>query len=383
MSKTLASDSVGLISPQIIQFKQPLELACGQVLPEHELVVETYGELNSQKSNAILICHALSGHHHAAGFHSEDDKRPGWWDFYIGPGKPIDTDHFFVISLNNIGGCHGSTGPQSINPETGQQYGADFPPLRARDWVNSQLMLMQHYGISQWAAIIGGSLGGMQAMRWSLEHPEKLRHCIVIASAMKLTAQNIAFNEIARQAIQTDPDFFEGNYQDQDTIPKNGLALARMIGHLTYLSDDAMDAKFGRELRAGSLSFGDERQMEFQVESYLKYQGDAFAKGFDANTYILMTKALDYFDLARDYNNDAAKAFSHSQCQYFVISFSSDWRFSIQRSREIVAALLAAQKPVSYTEIESDAGHDAFLLPNERYQAAFHAYMQRVKKECN
>lgn len=381
-AEAVTSNSVGLVVPQRVYFQQPLVLACGETLPEYELMLETYGELNASKNNAVLICHALSGNHHAAGLHSEDDKRPGWWDLYIGPGKPIDTRHFFVVSVNNIGGCDGSTGPKSINPDTGKIYGVNFPPLRARDWVNSQRVLMQYLGIDQWAAVIGGSLGGMQAMRWSLEYPDKLRHCVVIASAMKLTAQNIAFNELARQAIQSDPDFYAGQYQDYETIPKNGLALARMIGHLTYLSGDAMDIKFGRELRSGSLSFGDEKELEFQVESYLKYQGGAFAEGFDANTYILMTKALDFFDLARDYEHDPVQAFSHALCKFFIVSFSSDWRFSIQRSREIVDALLAARKTVSYVEVESNAGHDAFLLPNERYQAAFAAYMQCVRQEC-
>lgn len=381
-AEAVTSNSVGLVVPQRVYFQQPLVLACGETLPEYELMLETYGELNASKNNAVLICHALSGNHHAAGLHSEDDKRPGWWDLYIGPGKPIDTRHFFVVSVNNIGGCDGSTGPKSINPDTGKIYGVNFPPLRARDWVNSQRVLMQYLGIDQWAAVIGGSLGGMQAMRWSLEYPDKLRHCVVIASAMKLTAQNIAFNELARQAIQSDPDFHAGQYQDYETIPKNGLALARMIGHLTYLSGDAMDIKFGRELRSGSLSFGDEKELEFQVESYLKYQGGVFAEGFDANTYILMTKALDFFDLARDYEHDPVQAFSHALCKFFIVSFSSDWRFSIQRSREIVDALLAARKTVSYVEIESNAGHDAFLLPNERYQAALAAYMQCVRQEC-
>lgn len=381
-AEAVTSNSVGLVVPQRVYFQQPLVLACGETLPEYELMLETYGELNASKNNAVLICHALSGNHHAAGLHSEDDKRPGWWDLYIGPGKPIDTRHFFVVSVNNIGGCDGSTGPKSINPDTGKIYGVNFPPLRARDWVNSQRVLMQYLGIDQWAAVIGGSLGGMQAMRWSLEYPDKLRHCVVIASAMKLTAQNIAFNELARQAIQSDPDFHAGQYQDYETIPKNGLALARMIGHLTYLSGDAMDIKFGRELRSGSLSFGDEKELEFQVESYLKYQGGVFAEGFDANTYILMTKALDFFDLARDYEHDPVQAFSHALCKFFIVSFSSDWRFSIQRSREIVDALLAARKTVSYVEVESNAGHDAFLLPNERYQAALAAYMQCVRQEC-
>jgi homoserine O-acetyltransferase len=376
-----ASDSVGLVSPQTAHFDQPLALACGRTLESYQLVYETYGQLNEDASNAILICHALSGDHHAAGYHHDDDNRPGWWDAYIGPGKPIDTLKFCVIAVNNIGGCAGSTGPTSINPASGEPWGPDFPPLRARDWVHSQARLADKLGIQQWAAVIGGSLGGMQAMRWSLEYPDRLRHCIVIASALKLTAQNIAFNETARQAIYSDPDFAAGNYARNDKIPKSGLSIARMIGHITYLSGDGMGEKFGRELRTGSFEQGLEEPVEFQIQSYLRYQGERFSYGFDANTYILMTRALDYFDLAREYNHDAAAAFSHAQCKFLVVSFTSDWRFSPARSREIVDALTAANKSCSYAEIESTAGHDAFLLPNQRYQALFQAYMQRVSHE--
>lgn len=373
--------NVGIVTPKLYRFDEPLELACGRVLPAFELMVETYGELNRDASNAVLICHALSGHHHAAGFHSEDDKRPGWWDHYIGPGKPIDTNKFFVVSLNNIGGCHGSTGPRSTNPATGQPWARDFPPLRARDWVHSQARLMTKLGIQQWAAIIGGSLGGMTAMRWALEYPDRLRHCVVIASAMKLSAQNIAFNEIARHAITTDPNFHNGNYLQYETLPRNGLALARMIGHVTYLSDELMGSRFGRELRQGSFSQGMEAPIEFQVESYLRYQGETFSGTFDANTYVLMTRILDYFDLAREYNHDPVAAFKHALCKFLVVSFSSDWRFSPQRSEEIVNALVAANRDVSYARIESSLGHDAFLLPNARYESVFRTYMDRVADE--
>jgi homoserine O-acetyltransferase len=372
------SQSVGIVTPQVVHFDTPLPLACGRDLPAYDLVYETYGELNEQCSNALLVCHALSGHHHAAGYHNADDKKPGWWDECIGPGKPIDTNRFFVVSLNNIGGCHGSTGPSSINPDTGKPWGPDFPPLRARDWVNTQVRLADYLGINCWAAVIGGSLGGMQAMRWSLEYPERVRHCIVIASAMKLSAQNLAFNEVARQAILSDPEFADGHYQDRDTIPAQGLALARMVGHITYLSDDAMASKFGRDLRSGSLEQGDQDQAEFQVQSYLRYQGSQFSGSFDANTYMLMTRALDYFDLAREYDNDPVAAFRHAQCSFLVISFSTDWRFSPQRSREIVDALIAADRPVTYAEIDADEGHDAFLLPLPRYVDVFRAYMRRV-----
>ncbi|MEH6580710.1 MAG: homoserine O-acetyltransferase [Halioglobus sp.] len=373
--------SVGIVTPQTAVFDQPLALACGRELAAYELVYETYGKLNDTASNAVLVCHALSGHHHAAGYHSPEDKKPGWWNECIGPGKPIDTDHFFVVSLNNLGGCHGSTGPSSINTETGQPWGPDFPPLRARDWVNSQARLADLLGIGSWAAVIGGSLGGMQAMRWALMYPERVRHCVLIASAMKLSAQNIAFNEIARQAIASDPNFNDGFYQSNNTIPDKGLALARMVGHITYLSDHAMARKFGRDLRSGTLETGTDDNVEFQVESYLRHQGSQFSGSFDANTYILMTRALDYFDLAREYGHDPVSAFSNAQCSFLVLSFSTDWRFSPQRSREIVDALIAARRPVSYAEIEASEGHDAFLLPIERYLDVFNAYMVRVREE--
>ncbi len=374
-----AEDSVGLVTPQKLSFSEPLQLASGRTLESYELVFETYGQLNSDHSNAILICHALTGHHHAAGYHSADDKKPGWWDHYIGPGKAIDTNRFFVVSLNNLGGCHGSTGPTSINPTTGKIWGPDFPRMRVRDWVESQARLADKLSIEQWAAVIGGSLGGMQAMRWALEYPQRLRHCIVIASAMKLTAQNIAFNETARQAIISDPEFHGGHYGDHDSYPKKGLAVARMIGHITYLSDGAMGQKFGRELRSGSFQQGQDEPIEFQVESYLRYQGDAFSHKFDANTYLLMTKALDYFDLAREYEHDPVKAFSQAQCKFLVVSFTSDWRFAPERSREISNALMGANKAVSYAEIESNFGHDAFLLPNPRYQTVFGNYIANIE----
>jgi len=372
------SRSVGIVQPQKIHFGEPLALSCGRTLNSYDLVVETYGQLNTEKSNAVLICHALSGHHHAAGFHENEDK-PGWWDAYIGPDKPLDTNQFFIVSLNNLGGCHGSTGPASINPDTGEVWGSSFPHMRVRDWVNSQARLADYYGIDQWAAVVGGSLGGMQAMRWSLEYPERIRHCVVIASAMKLSAQNIAFNETARQAIQSDPHFHRGDYLAHKVIPEKGLSVARMIGHITYLSDDGMGKKFGRELRSGTFAQGTEEPVEFQIESYLRHQGQNFSKTFDANTYVLMTKALDYFDLAREYNHDAAEAFQHALCNFLVISFTSDWRFSPERSREITDALITAKKDVVYAEIPSQFGHDAFLIPGQnRYWNLFKHYMDGI-----
>ena len=379
-SDSPAANAIGLVETKTVDIEQPLVLACGVTLPVHRLAYETYGELNTQRNNGILICHALSGDHHAAGIHA-GESRPGWWDHYIGPGKPLDSDKFFIVSVNNIGSCFGSTGPTTINPETGQPWGADFPSRRARDWVESQKLLMEHLNIDCWAAVVGGSLGGMQAMRWSLEHPDLVKNAVVIASSMKLTAQNIAFNEIARRAIKSDPDFCDGNYLQQNKAPLRGLALARMIGHVTYLSDELMGQKFGRQLRIGDLVDRNADPVEFQVESYLNYQGDKFSDSFDANSYILITKILDYFDLSREYNNDPVEAFAHANCNYLVVSFSSDWRFAPERSREITDALLAAGKKVSYVEIESDKGHDAFLLPNKRYEDALKGYLNRVAEQ--
>ena len=377
MPTVFAEDSVGLVSPQTLTFAEPLALACGRSLADYQLVYETYGQLNASASNAVLICHALSGHHHAAGYHSVDERKPGWWDSCIGPGKPIDTNKFFVVSLNNLGGCNGSTGPSSINPASGKPFGADFPMMTVEDWVHSQARLADCLGIQQWAAVVGGSLGGMQALQWSISYPERVRHCLAIASAPKLSAQNIAFNEVARQAILSDPDFHGGHFQEQGVIPKRGLMLARMVGHITYLSDDAMGEKFGRDLKSDKLNY-DFHSVEFQVESYLRYQGEEFSGRFDANTYLLMTKALDYFDPAASHAGDLAKTLAPAQADFCVMSFTTDWRFSPVRSREIVDALVAARKNVCYLEIDAPQGHDAFLIPIPRYLQAFSAYMHRI-----
>jgi homoserine O-acetyltransferase len=373
--KKYPHDSVGLVEPQAIEFNEPLALACGRTLDQYTLMIETYGELNADKSNAILICHALSGHHHLAGYH-EGDTKPGWWDSAIGPGKPIDTNKFFVVGLNNLGGCHGSSGPNQADPLTGKPYGPDFPLMTVKDWVISQARLADHLGIWQWAAIIGGSLGGMQALQWSITYPDRLRHCMVIAAAPKLSAQNIAFNEVARQAISKDPHFYNGRYYDYDAVPKTGLMLARMVGHITYLSDDGMREKFGREMSAGKLMF--DFNPQFEVESYLQYQGERFSTSFDANTYLLMTKALDYFDPASEFNHDLPQALKHVTAKFMLIAFTTDWRFSPERSREILDALMDAGKDVSYTEIDSPQGHDAFLIPIPRYMEIFNAYMGRI-----
>ena len=377
MPDSIPVNSVGLVETRFATIKRTLHLDCGRSLPEFTLAYETYGELNRSRSNALLICHALSGDQHAAGYHSAEDRKPGWWDNCIGPGKPFDTDRFFIVSLNNLGGCKGSSGPVTVNPETGKPYGPDFPLVTVHDWVVSQSYLADELGIGQWAAVIGGSLGGMQVMQWAIDFPDRLRSAVVIAAASKLTAQNIAFNEVARQAIFSDPDFHQGHYYEHHTIPRQGLMLARMLGHITYLSDHAMREKFGRDLRKGTLNFGFD--VEFQVESYLRYQGKSFVDRFDANTYLIMTKALDYFDPALDFDDDLPRAFRDTGADFLVVSFTGDWRFSPARSREIVRALIAAKKKVSYVEIEAELGHDAFLTAIPEYHDTLRGYLNTLK----
>jgi len=376
---SIVNDSVGIVSAQRAQFETPLTFKSGAVLPRYDLVYETYGTLNADKSNAILVCHALSGHHHVAGYYANDINNVGWWDTMIGSGKPVDTNKFFVIGLNNLGGCHGSTGPSSINPATGKQYGASFPVVTVEDWVDSQARLADLLGIKQFAAVMGGSLGGMQAMQWSLTYPDRVRHVLAIATAPHLTAENIAFNDVARNAILTDPDFHGGNFYEHGVVPTRGLRLARMLGHITYLSDDAMADKFGRSLRSGKLGYN--YDIEFEIESYLRYQGDKFAAYFDANTYLLMTKALDYFDPARDFQGNLDKAFAAARADFLVLSFTTDWRFSPERSRSIVNALLHNHRNVSYSEISSAHGHDSFLMQHDHYHEVMRAYLERMAKE--
>ncbi len=433
--------SVGIVTPQIFHFSEPLTLECNRTLLSFDLIVETYGTLNSDKSNAVLICHALSGSHHAAGFHSSDDKKAGWWDNMIGPNKAIDTNQFYVVCVNNIGSCFGSTGPTTTNPDSvhsddptnehsePQVYGPDFPLVTIKDWVKTQAMLSDRLGIDVWHAVVGGSMGGMQALQWSVDYPDRLKRCVVIASTPKLSAQNIAFNEVARQSILSDPDFKDGRYLQAGTYPRRGLILARMVGHITYLTDDAMKAKFGRDLKSGKFMYG--YDVEFQVESYLRYQGERFSENFDANTYLLMTKALDYFDPTRGYlthdcpsapstettepvteledsigasveasktatqieleddlavisNNEHNRqqeltalkaAFAHTQCQYLVVSFTTDWRFAPERSQEIVDALMATGKPVNYINVDAPHGHDSFLFDIPRYMGAVKGFL--------
>ena len=357
-------NSIGYVKPTIATIKNPLKLLSGRVLSQYNLTYETYGSLNKDGSNAVLICHALSGNHHVAGYY-EGEEKPGWWNNMIGPGKPIDTDKLFVVCLNNLGGCHGSTGPTSINPETNKIYGSDFPIITVSDWVTSQKELMSYLDIPVWKFVIGGSLGGMQALQWSFQYPELINNCIAIAAAPKLTAQNIAFNEIARQAIMKDPNWHNGNYLDKGVSPDQGLALARMLGHITYLSDESMREKFGRDLKTSKLNFN--YDVEFQIESYLKYQGEKFVTGFDANTYMLMTKSLDYFDPIKDMSQSLINNLQKSKSKFLIISFTSDWRFPPKRSKEIVKLLLDNKRNVSYSEISADGGHDAFLMGNHDY----------------
>lgn len=380
---SIPEGSVGLVSPEFITFDEPLELSSGKVLPRYELAVETYGTLNADRSNAVLICHALNASHHVAGMNADNPKDVGWWDNMVGPGKAVDTDRFFVIGVNNIGSCFGSTGPASVNPETGKPWGASFPMLTVKDWVLAQARLADYFGIKKFAAVMGGSLGGMQALGWAITCPERIAHCIVIASTPRLSAQNIGFNEVARRAIISDPDFHGGNYYDHGTVPRKGLAVARMIGHITYLSDDDMAAKFGRTQRApaanGEYHYG--YDVEFEVESYLRYQGDKFSTYFDANTYLLITRALDYFDPSRTHGGDLAKALSVAKAEFLLVSFSTDWRFPPSRSREIVQALLKNKTPVTYAEIDAPHGHDAFLLDDPRYHAVVQSYYDRIAAE--
>jgi homoserine O-acetyltransferase len=369
--------SVGAVTAQMAHFDAPIKLRSGATLPSYDLAYETYGELNAAKTNAVLVCHALNASHHVAGFYEADKGNVGWWDNLVGPGKPLDTRRFFVVGSNYLGSCFGSTGPATANPATGKPWGADFPVVTVEDWVEAQARLADHLGIERFAAVIGGSLGAMQAMQWALSYPDRVRHSIVVASAPKLTPQNIAFNEVARQAIMTDPDFHGGHYYEKGVVPVRGLRIARMIGHITYLSGDAMAEKFGRLLRRGALGF--DFDTDFEVESYLRYQGDKFSTYFDANTYLRITKALDYVDPAADFGGDLSAAMARAKAAFLVVSFKSDWRFTPARSREMVKALLDQRKIVSYLEIDAPGGHDAFLLEDPRYHSALRAYFSNIE----
>jgi len=373
----IPAGSVGLVLPRSLHVDAPLTLDSGTTLPCYDLCYETYGRLNAARDNAVLICHALSGDAHAAGYHKPDQSKPGWWDNCIGPGKPLDTERFFVVCPNNLGGCGGSTGPLSAKPGSDKRYGPDFPIVTVRDWVRAQARLADALGIECWAAAMGGSLGGMQVLQWAIDFPARIRHALIIAAAPRLSTQNIAFNEVARHAIRSDPHFHGGHYYDYGVVPEHGLMLARMVGHITYLSDDVLHAKFGRELRDGKLNFGFD--VEFQIESYLRYQGESFVNRFDANTYLLMTKSLDYFDPAAANAGDLSAAVAGCTARFLIVSFSSDWRFSPKRSREIVRALLDNDLDVSYIDVESELGHDSFLLPIPQYHRVLRAYYDRIE----
>lgn len=379
--------SMLIAQSQTMSFDAALALQSGASIRGYSLSYETYGQLNADRSNAVLICHALNASHHVAGVYAGQPGTEGWWDNMIGPGKPVDTDKFFVIGVNNLGSCFGSTGPMHVNPDTGKVYGADFPVVTVEDWVNAQARLLDMLGIDQLAAVMGGSLGGMQALSWTLQYPDRVRHAVVIASAPNLNAENIAFNEVARRAIVTDPDFHGGHFYEQGVIPKRGLRIARMIGHITYLSDDVMNEKFGRELRGavdGTARAGYQystQDIEFQIESYLRYQGDKFSDYFDANTYLLITRALDYFDPARLHGGKLTAALAAASCKFLLVSFSTDWRFSPARSREIVKALLDNRRDVSYAEIDAPHGHDAFLLDDPRYLGVVRSYFDNMAGE--
>ena len=375
-----------IATPQSMHFAAPLPLQSGASLRDYTLAYETYGTLNADRSNAVLICHALNASHHVAGVYAGQPKSEGWWDNMIGPGKPVDTNRFFVIGVNNLGSCFGSTGPMHTNPDTGRIYGADFPVVTVEDWVNAQARLLDALGIQSLAAVMGGSLGGMQALSWTLQYPDRVRHTVVVASAPNLNAENIAFNEVARRAIVTDPDFHGGHFYEHNTVPKRGLRIARMIGHITYLSDDVMNAKFGRGLREAVADSAtgyrySTQDVEFEIESYLRYQGDKFSEYFDANTYLLITRALDYFDPARAFGGDLTQALARATCKFLLVSFTTDWRFSPQRSREMVKALLDNRRNLSYAEIDAPHGHDAFLLDDARYMGVVRSYFESMSKE--
>lgn len=371
-------NSIGIVKPKIFKCADPIKLSCGMTLDNYELIYETYGKLNKNKDNAVLVCHALSGNQHVAGRHKKTDKHPGWWDSLVGPGKPLNTNKFFVIGINNLGGNEGSTGPKSINPKTKKVWGSSFPIITVEDWVKTQKTLINYLGIQRLSSVIGGSLGGMQALEWNLQFPNEVKNTIIIAAAPNLTAQNIAFNEVARQSIITDPDFQKGNFYTKKNKPKRGLRVARMLGHITYLSNDAMKSKFGRKKKNKDFKYN--FNTEFEIESYLNYQGDKFAKEFDANTYIRMTKALDYYDPTKQNKKKLSAVFKKIKSKFLVISFTSDWRFSPARSKEIVKSLLDNNINVSYAEISAESGHDAFLMSDDHYHEILNSFFKNIFK---
>ncbi len=372
--------SVGIIKKQFFTFAEPpdvFSLECGSSLGPVTLAYETYGELNGDKSNAILILHALSGDSHAAGRYGGEERKPGWWDNVIGPGKAFDTEKYFVISSNVIGGCQGSTGPSSINPDTGNPYGLSFPMITIKDMVDTQAELIKHLGIDKLLAVSGGSMGGMQALQWAASYPERVELSIPIATTAKSSPQGIAFSEVGRVAIMSDPDFNGGDYYGKN-IPKKGLSLARMIGHITYLSDESMHIKFGRAFRGNdrpSFQFG----VDFEVESYLHYQGDTFVNRFDANSYLYITKAIDYFDLSAG-TGSLSEAFKGVDTSFLIIAFTSDWLYPVYQGKEIVRGLMINGIDVTYCQIDSKYGHDAFLLDEGEMSTVIKNYLDNHAK---
>lgn len=356
---------VGIVQWQEFNFGKTEDTAlcldCGKKLKDVVIRYETYGTLNADHSNAILVEHALTGDAHLAGKYSENDKKPGWWDEVVGPGRPFDTDKFFIVCSNIISGCSGSTGPRSVNPDTGKPYNMDFPVVTIGDMVRAQKALMDHLEIKKWLAVAGGSMGGMLALQWAVDYPEAMHSVLAIATSPTISPQSIAFNWVSREAIMTDPTFQDGNYEEQ---PQRGLAIARMLAHITYLSDESMTAKFGRKLQF-SENYTFDFAKDFQIESYLNYQGTRFVERFDANSYLYITRAIDYFDISYKANGDLTAALQDTKCPFLVVSFSSDWLFPAYQSRELVKALLKNGTPVSYCNIESSYGHDAFLLETD------------------
>ena len=360
------------ITSEKISFKDSLILQSGHVLSGFDLMTETYGELNSDKSNAVLVCHAFSGNHHAAGIKAGENK-PGWWDEIIGDGKTIDTKKFFVVSLNNLGGCHGSSGPTSIAAESGQPYGANFPEVSVSDWVETQKLLADHFGINCWEMVAGGSLGGMQALQWAVSYPSRIKKAAIIAASSKISTQNIALNEVAREIIKKDENFHNGDYLSKGASPKKGLKAARMLGHITYLSESNMSKRFGRKLQDPENKM--DADVNYEVENYLQYKGEQFAKTFDANSYILMTKAMDSFDPAKDFDDDLMTCLQNAQAKLLIASFDSDWLFPKEYGLDIQMSAIKAGINSTYIELEGDYGHDSFIFHSDRYSNALKNFL--------
>lgn len=377
--RKMISQSVGIVETKYYTIEKNIRLESGEEFGPITIAYETYGRLNGKKDNAILVLHALTGDAHAAGYHSETDIKPGWWNDMIGPGKAFDTDKYFIISSNMLGGCKGTTGPSSINPQTGKAYGTDFPVITIEDTVKVQKELVEHLGVKKLLSVAGGSMGGMQALMWSITYPEMVESTILIATTSKLSAQGIAFNAVGRNAIISDPDWQNGDYYDKERKPDRGLSIARMVGHITYLCEEAMHKKFGRKLQ-NKTKPDFTMDIDFQVESYLQHQGQVFVDRFDANSYLYITKAVDYFDLGAKYGS-LEEAFKHTDAKFLIMSFTSDWLFPTSQSKEMVNALLRANKDVSFCEIESPCGHDAFLLEFETQTNIIKSFLKDVDNE--